>query len=56
MQSLLIIDDEPNVCYTLEKVLASARLKVLTAGAAGEGLDIGPPRVARRRGPQRPSA
>ena len=24
MQSLLIIDDEPNVCYTLEKVLASA--------------------------------
>ena len=39
MQSLLIIDDEPNVCYTLEKVLASARLKILTAGTAGDGLD-----------------
>ncbi len=39
MQSLLIIDDEPNVCYTLEKVLGSARLKVLTAGTAGDGLE-----------------
>ena len=27
MQSLLIIDDEPNVCYTLEKVLGSAGSK-----------------------------
>ena len=40
MQSLLIIDDEPNVCYTLGKVLGSARLKILTAGTAGEGLDV----------------
>ena len=40
MQSLLIIDDEPNVCYTLEKVLASASLKVFTAGTAGAGLDV----------------
>jgi two-component system nitrogen regulation response regulator GlnG len=39
-QSLLIIDDEPNVCYTLEKVLASPKLKILTAGTAGEGLDM----------------
>ncbi len=39
MQSLLIIDDEPNVCYTLEKVLGSARLKVLTAATAVDGLD-----------------
>ena len=39
MQSLLIIDDEPNVCYTLEKVLGSARLKVLTAATAGAGLE-----------------
>jgi nitrogen regulation protein NR(I) len=38
MQCLLIIDDEPNVCYTLQKVLASDRLKVLTAGTAGDGL------------------
>ena len=56
MQSLLIIDDEPNVCYTLEKVLASAKLKILTAGTAGDGLDAGPPRVARRRDPRRPPA
>jgi len=40
VQSLLIIDDEPNVCYTLEKVLAPAGLKVLTAGTAGEGLEL----------------
>jgi two-component system nitrogen regulation response regulator GlnG len=40
MQSLLIIDDEPNVCYTLAKVLGSARLKILSAGTAGEGLDM----------------
>ena len=40
MQTLLIIDDEPNVCYTLEKVLSSPRLKVVAAGTAGEGLDV----------------
>ena len=40
MQSLLIIDDEPNVCYTLAKVLASAKLKIFSAGTAGEGLDL----------------
>ncbi len=39
MQSLLIIDDEPNVCYTLEKVLGSERLKILVAGTAGAGLE-----------------
>jgi two-component system nitrogen regulation response regulator GlnG len=39
MQSLLIIDDEPNVCYTLEKILSSAKVKVLTASTAGDGLD-----------------
>ncbi len=38
MQSLLIIDDEPNVCYTLGKILGSARLRILTAGTGGEGL------------------
>jgi len=40
MQSLLIIDDEPNVCYTLEKVLASTRLKVFMAATAFEGLAL----------------
>ena len=38
MQTLLIIDDEPNVCYTLDKVLASPRLKILATGTASEGL------------------
>ena len=40
MQSLLIIDDEPNVCYTLEKVLGSAELKILTAGTAATGVEL----------------
>ena len=40
MQSLLIIDDEPNVCYTLEKVLSSSRLKILTAGTAAQGVEL----------------
>ncbi len=40
MQSLLIIDDEPNVCYTLEKVLGSSRLKILTAGTAAQGVEL----------------
>jgi nitrogen regulation protein NR(I) len=40
MQSLLIIDDAPNICYTLEKVLASSRLKIHSAGAAGDGIEL----------------
>ncbi|MGO9111858.1 MAG: sigma-54-dependent transcriptional regulator [Thermoguttaceae bacterium] len=40
MQSLLIIDDEPNVCYTLGKVLGSTKLRILTAGTASDGLDV----------------
>lgn len=39
MSSLLIIDDEPNVCYSLEKALASPRLSVRTAGTAQEGIE-----------------
>jgi two-component system nitrogen regulation response regulator GlnG len=38
MSTLLIIDDEPNVCYSLEKVLRSAKLAVRTAATAAEGL------------------
>jgi nitrogen regulation protein NR(I) len=40
MQSLLIIDDAPNICYTLEKVLASSRLKILSSGTAGDGIEL----------------
>jgi two-component system nitrogen regulation response regulator GlnG len=39
MPTLLIIDDEPNVRYSLEKVLSSASLTVRAAGTAMEGLD-----------------
>jgi two-component system nitrogen regulation response regulator GlnG len=38
MPTLLIIDDEPNVCYSLEKVLGSRGLRIITAGTAAEGL------------------
>jgi nitrogen regulation protein NR(I) len=40
VQSLLIIDDAPNICYTLEKVLASSRLKVHSAGAGSDGIEL----------------
>jgi two-component system nitrogen regulation response regulator GlnG len=39
MSTLLIIDDEPNVCYSLEKVLGSAKLAVRTAATAKEGIE-----------------
>lgn len=40
MQTLLIVDDEPNVRYSLEKGLGSASLKVITAGTAREGIEL----------------
>lgn len=40
MPSILIIDDEPNVCYSLVRSLESPKLKVLTAGTAKEGLEL----------------
>jgi two-component system nitrogen regulation response regulator GlnG len=46
MQTLLIVDDEPNVCYSLEKVLASAKLRIVTAGTAEDGIE-----AVRREGP-----
>ncbi len=39
MPKLLIIDDEPNVCYSLEKVLQSSRLQVASADTARKGID-----------------
>jgi len=38
MSSLLIIDDEPNVCYSLQRALESPTLKVSSAGTAREGI------------------
>lgn len=40
MSSLLIIDDEPNVCYSLERALASPSLRVSTANTARDGIDF----------------
>jgi nitrogen regulation protein NR(I) len=37
---LLIIDDEPNVRYSLEQSLRSATLEVLTAATAGQGIEL----------------
>ncbi|MGO8745226.1 MAG: sigma-54-dependent transcriptional regulator [Thermoguttaceae bacterium] len=39
MASVLVIDDESSVCYSLERALASDDLRVLTVGTAGEGID-----------------
>ena len=39
MPKLLIIDDEPNVCYSLEKVLQSSRLQVVSADTARKGIE-----------------
>ena len=38
MATLLIIDDEPNVCYSLQKALHSDALDVVTASSAKEGI------------------
>jgi nitrogen regulation protein NR(I) len=39
MPSLLVVDDEPNLLYSLEKGLASEVLSVLTARTGREGID-----------------
>jgi two-component system nitrogen regulation response regulator GlnG len=39
MSSLLIIDDEANVCYAIQRALESATLKVGAAGSACEGIE-----------------
>ena len=38
MESLLVIDDEPGICKTIQSVLGSDELRVLTASSADEGL------------------
>ena len=40
MPSLLVVDDEPNVLYALEKGLRSDTLQVITAGTAKEGIEL----------------
>jgi two-component system nitrogen regulation response regulator GlnG len=44
--TLLVIDDEPNVLYSLEKGLRSESLEVVTAATARRGIDL-----ARERSP-----
>jgi DNA-binding NtrC family response regulator len=39
MSKLLIVDDEPNVRYSLEQILQSDSLQVLTAETARQGID-----------------
>ena len=40
MPSLLVIDDEPNVLYSLERSLRSDTLEVLTANSAKQGIEL----------------
>ena len=39
MPTLLVVDDEPNVLYSLEKALGSEALRVRTARTAREGVE-----------------
>lgn len=39
MSKLLVVDDEKNVCYSLEKALASEELEVLCACSATDGIE-----------------
>ena len=45
MPTLLVVDDEPNVLYSLEKALGGADLEVLTASTGQQGVEL----VRRRR-------
>jgi len=38
MSKLLVIDDEPNVCYTIQRLFGKDGVEVLTAGTAAEGV------------------
>jgi len=40
MPTLLIVDDEPNVLYSLEKAFRSDSLDVITAGKAGQAIEV----------------
>ena len=56
MSSLLIIDDEPNVCYSLQRALESPTLKISTAGTAREGIECIRQQPAGRRDSRRAAA
>ena len=40
MPKLLVIDDEPNITFTIAETLGSKELQVLTAGTAREGIEL----------------
>ena len=40
MARLLVVDDQPNVLYSLKKGLASESLEVVTAGTGKEGIEL----------------
>jgi two-component system nitrogen regulation response regulator GlnG len=40
MPTLLVVDDEPNVLYSLEKSLRSDTLEVVTAGTGRQGIEL----------------
>ncbi len=40
MPKLLVIDDEPNITFTISETLGSKDLQVLTAGTAREGIEL----------------
>src|SRR5262245_50062373 len=39
-QKLLIIDDEPNLLYSMTKALTRESLEIVTAGTAAEGISL----------------
>ncbi|HEX5443547.1 MAG TPA: response regulator, partial [Pirellulales bacterium] len=40
MLKLLVIDDEPNIRYSIEQVFTGGKIAVLTADSADEGLQL----------------
>jgi len=40
MATLLVVDDEPNVAYSITECLSSNSLKVISARTAREGIDL----------------
>jgi DNA-binding NtrC family response regulator len=40
MSKLLVIDDEPNITFTIAETLGSEELTVLTASTAREGIEL----------------
>ena len=40
MPKRLVIDDEPNITFTIAETLGSKELQVLTAGTAREGIEL----------------